>query len=1454
MPQVQNWAGKKVVYYVNDTYGTSITAQKLLVKLNGQVELKGVYIADHKDDTLVYAKAISTSIQNFDRLRKGDLDLGTVMFYDPVVNVKVYEGESRDNISIFAKKFASKSKKKNKKDTFELVSTRLILKNGVFSYVDENLKRPDLVYFNNLNLEVLDFNVIDDAVAGTIKRLSFKAGNNFRVSNLEGQFMYTPQFIKLNDFIAKTAYSEIKGSISLDTSNGALKDFNNLVKVNCKLSRSVVSTNDIRPFYEGIGKNINLFIAGDFSGTLNRLSSNNLAINALSNSAVRGEVELSNIMSASDFQIDGDYRSITSNYEDLVRLLPRDLGVLPERFKHLQDIVLSGPIKVTRTAVIADVNGNTGLGDIEADLTLENLNLGKGSSYFGEVHLMDFDLGLITGESKLGKTSLDVKVEGTGFIQEQLDTKVSGAITQINYNGYTYRDATVFGSLKTPVFDGELMVNDSKLKMHLNGLVNVSKQKNIYDFTANIKHANLYTLGIDTDEASVLSGNVTIDGEGLTVDDAVGTVSFDDTVLTNSISTYRFEDFEINSSLSATDVRRIVVNSPDIIYGEMEGKFKFKEMVPLFKNAVSSLYSNYKPKVVTEGQYLDFDFKINNKIVEVFIPDVSLEPETIIKGKIVASEGLFKMVFKSPQIKAFGTTSEDVEIRVDNKNKFFNTYVAADYLAVNGYEVNDFSLINVTLKDTLFLRSEFKGGKNNLDVFNIDAYHSFDTQGNAVLGFKKSDIKFKGNQWYINAQDDKKHRIVFDTDFNDFVFDDLSFTHKNESVLLNGVITDSTYKKIDVKFDNVSIEKVTPEIPGFKFNGTVNGAVNLVQQGGSILPASTLKIDSLSLNDVVLGDLVSEIKGNNSLTSYGIHAVLENQDINALQIDGLVDVSKNGAIDVAIASEELNLSALAPLGQDIITNIRGLASGNVNVTGLNSDPEFNGNLTIDNGGLKIPYLNVDYAFDEATVIDLSTTTFGLNNAQFTDVKHKTRGAIDGTINHELFDKWLLDLSINADRLLVLDTEAQEDALYYGTGFIEGGATIKGAADQLKISVFGTTSSGTVFNIPLQDSETLGDNSFIHFLTPEEKSIREEGVFIAQQNSGGLELEFDLDITEDAVVEIVIDEQFGSTLRGVGVGTIFIELDTNDKFNMWGDYSTRKGGVLNYKYGGILTKVFEVKEEGSIQWNGDPLGAILDIQASYKANANPAIMLENPTINQRIPVDVIIKMEGELAKPEINFDLNYPNAASTVAAELEYRLSDRDTRELNAISLVSQNTFINPNAVNSGSGVTTAGALNNLYETGAALLSDLLFNKNDGLFDVGLNLVQAENNPDYQSAGEVGLTLSTQIANRVLINGKVGVPTGGVSQSLIVGDVEVDFLLNENGTLRATVFNRQSDFQFLGEAIGYTQGGGLSYAVDFDSFKDILQKLSKKKNKEAQSKLKSAAKKTTPDGIDGFIND
>ena len=614
----------------------------------------------------------------------------------------------------------------------------------------------------------------------------------------------------------------------------------------------------------------------------------------------------------------------------------------------------------------------------------------------------------------------------------------------------------------------------------------------------------------------------------------------------------------------------------------------------------------------------------------------------------------------------------------------------------------------------------------------------------------------------------------------------------------------------------------------FSIEGMVNGNVHVFQQNNQYTPKGTLLVDQFKVNDITLGQFNLDVTGDDALSNYQINGFIVNENVRSFTTQGNIDFTDNEPkINVDTYFDDFNLGVLNVFGEDVLTDIRGFVTGGANLVGNINNPDIIGILYLKDAGMKIPYLNIDFDFENNASVSLSGQQFLFNNIAILDTKYFTSGRLNGFIEHESFSDWKLDLTVNTNNLLVLDTELQDDSLYYGTAFISGQAHMYGPTEALVIDVVAQTQPNTTFKIPIRDSESIGDNSYIRFITKEEKLAEKLGQEITFEEVEGLELNFDLDVTRDAEIEIVIDQKTGSTLRGRGAGNLLVEINTNGKFNMYGDFITYEG-TYNFIYGGLIEKRFKVLPGGTINWEGDPFAAQLNINAVYSTEANPAILLDNSTINRKIPVDVVINLTNQLLQPDVDFQIEFPKTSSVIKSELQYKLQDKENRELQALSLVTSGTFVNRLGVGDGA------VVGNLTERAESLLEDI-FADDDAKFVLGVDFEQGERTPDsdVRTDDRLGVTLSTQISDRVLINGKVGVPVGGVNETVIIGDVEIEFLLNEEGTLRAKVFNRENDFQSLGlgEEIGYTQGVGLSYQVDFDSFKELLQKIFKKSKKE-----------------------
>ncbi|MDT0650978.1 translocation/assembly module TamB domain-containing protein [Autumnicola edwardsiae] len=1418
IPAVQTSVAKRITSSLRENSDITATIDRVSLTYFGNIKINGIYVEDHHLDTLFTAGEITTSILSLRNLITNHPTFGNTVVKDLRLNMKRYEGEERDNLSLLISKL--KKEPTGEPSTFELDVDDIQILNSHYSYRDENLDNPNILVFNDLTIFAEDLNIKGDVIAVDITGLTAEEGRGLSIGNLKTSFYYSSSQMQLQELVLNTAESEIQGNLDFQYTREQFSNFVNEVQVTADFAESTVSSSDLKVFYDGFGTDQLLSFNTTLKGTLNNFTLTNLQLEGMDRSAIDGDFVVQGIFpnETQEFQISGDFSQFASNYYDLVNLLPQALqGNLPENLRDFGNIRMRGNGLLRKNSLDADVLINTQLGDANAEFVLRNFDNTSAVTYSGNLIITNFNVGRLVDNPLLGKTSFDLDVDGQGFDPESINAQLRGAISKINYNNYTYKDIRVIGNLRNPVFNGNLVSNDPNLNMEFNGLADISQDINVYDFEASVGYADLNALNfVSRDSISIFKGDVIMNMKGTTIDNAFGSILLLNTSYQNQNNLYYFEDFSIVSSFEGND-RTIAINSPDVINGQVEGVFQLREVGALFQNSLGSIYTNYQPRTITTNQYMEFDFDISSQIVEIFYPEIRVAPNTFIRGRVESDESEFKLNFRSPKIEAFDNLLEDINLRVDNTNPIYNTYFEADSVSTDIYNFSEFSFINVTQRDTLFIRSEFQGGKNNTDVFNINLYHTINEDNKSVVGIQRSDLNFKNNMWYINEEGNKSNKIVFENNFRNITIDSLVMNHANEEIRLSGIMRDSTYKDFSMQFDNVDIGKITPVVDSLDLRGRLNGSLDLLQEDGAYYPNTSLLIDSLNINDNLLGNLIIDVEGNENLTNYTINANLRNKDFESLNAIGSIDVSGGEpVIDLDVALEDLNMAAFSPLGGGAISDIRGRITGNAKVVGNYKNPEFSGQLFLNNAGLSIPYLNVDFDFDQQSVVNLTQQQFIFDNIGLTDTKFDTRGVLNGNISHRNFSEWFLNLGVTTDRLLVLDTDAAEDALYYGTAFISGDASIEGPTDELSINVNATTERGTVFKIPLSDTESVGDNSYIHFLSPEEKAARQAGREVILPEVKGIEMVFDLDVTNDAEVEVVVDQTSGSTLRGRGAGNLLLEINTNGKFNMWGDFIAYEG-VYNFKYAGLVQKVFRVQSGGSINWNGNPVQAELDVSAVYELDANPSVLLENPSVNRKIPVQVIIDLQGQLVQPDITFDIGFPNASSVVRSELEYRIDDRASKELQALFLVTQGAFY------SEFGLRQNAITGTLAERASSIVNDI-FADEDGKFQVGVNYVQGDRTPDQQTVDRFGLTLSTQISDRVLINGQVGVPIGGVTESYIIGDVEIDFLLNEDGSLRAKVFNRENNIQFIGEEIGFTQGVGLSYSVDFDTFKELIRKI------------------------------
>ncbi len=1426
LPPVQTFFAKKVTAIVNEEFGISIEIDKIAITVWGDVAIKEVVISDKNNDSLFYSKTIHTNIYNLPDWYEGKLRFDQVSITDFKMKMIQYKGDSDTNLDHFVDAFDTGKKSESE---FLMTIVHAELKNSEYSYYDYNQEIPRLAEFKKIDASTDNLLIKGPNFSTDIKKMSFNEYRGVRVENISARFAYTLKDITIRDIDLKTKKSKVKGNVILRYDRKDFSDFNNKVIFDASFYEGLIASEDLKCFYSEINTGQFFSLKTKIKGALNDITFYQLDLEGKEKLDVIGDLHFKNLFGkkGQPFSMDADFKKLTTNYESLIHLLPNILEPkLPLQLQKLKNISVRGKTYVTLHSIISDIKVQTEIGNAVMDFSFSDLNSDKTPKYIGSLGLVNFDIGSVLGEKKLGGITANLEVDGQGFSEADLNSKMKGVIKSVFVNKYLYKNITLDGRFKKPLFEGYASIDDPNIKMDFDGMVNFKPTENEYLFKSSIEYVDLYRIKLSTiDTLSILKGNLDIDLKGSTIDDVYGKIALKNGKYTNQIQTYNFTDFEIVSQFDADKVRTISINSPEIIQGEIKGKFKFANYRKIIENSLGSIYTHYSPHVLKEDQFATFDFKIYNQIVDIFFPEIKFGNNTYIKGDISTADNRFKLEFKSPSIKAYDNIFYNIDANIDNQQLLYNTAVVFDSLQTKKYTVTGFSFTNKTVNDTLFARAKFKGGDKNRDTYDINVFHTINEENKSVVGFKKSLLDFKKYPWHINEKNLSDQTIVFDKSIDKFSINNITINHENVSAAISGIVQDSTYKKINIAFKDVPLSKITPSIPNLVYTGQLNGAINIFQKESLYKPSAALIIENFKINDYLLGVFNLDISGTPDLKKFEVVSDIKKGSDQSFFAIGAINFEGNPSINLEVNLKDFPLETLSPLGETIITDVKGEMSGNASFVGSLYQPKVRGRCFINKGGLKIPYLNVNYDFKDYAIVDITEHQFIFKNLSFTDKEFKTEGVLGGDVYHNVFGDWLLNLKLKGNKLLVLNTQDSEDAIYYGKAFVNAEATIKGPTNALVMDVVARSQKGTEIKIPISDSESLGDNSFIKFISPNDKYNKNQiSLTKSTKDYKGFEMSFDLDITPDAVLEVIIDRQSGHGIRGKGFGNVLLNINTLGKFNMWGNFIAHEG-LYHFKYGGLIDKKFEVKNGGTIRWEGDPFKAVLNIEAIYKTQANPSVLIDNASFNKAVPVDVKIKLSDQLVKPELDFIIDFPTISSIQKSEIQYVLNEKNTRQTQALYLLSSGGFLSTS--NAGANAVTG----NLFERASSLINGALEDE-DSKIKVGLNYVQRNNTALIQTGGRVGLTFKSEINERISLKGKFGVPTG-VSQSNVIGEGSLDLRLSNDESFYASIFNKENDINYFGENIGYTQGVGISYKVDFNNLKSFLKKVKSKSNETPQ---------------------
>jgi hypothetical protein len=459
------------------------------------------------------------------------------------------------------------------------------------------------------------------------------------------------------------------------------------------------------------------------------------------------------------------------------------------------------------------------------------------------------------------------------------------------------------------------------------------------------------------------------------------------------------------------------------------------------------------------------------------------------------------------------------------------------------------------------------------------------------------------------------------------------------------------------------------------------------------------------------------------------------------------------------------------------------------------------------------------------------------------------GTLSGNIFHNNFKNLQIDYDVNFNNMLVLNKTNDGKEPFYGKAYGTGRFGIYGFLNNIAMEINVKTEKGTVFTIPLDGPAEVSDNNFIRFVTKDTiKKVKEEV-------KSGFKLDMNVEATPDAEVQIVLDAKSGDIIKARGKGDIDLKISNLGKFDMFGEYVLSNGEYL-FTLENVITKKFEIQKGSTIEWSGSPYAAEIDITANYKQRASIAPLFPydtTGTYKRRVPVDCKLLMRDKLMSPNISFAIDLPTLDEATSSKIQSVLTDEAELNRQVFSLLLLKSFVTPLQYSSGGGISAGSAV---AANGTEMLSNRLSGLLSGLtkqVDIGVNYRPGTNT----SSDELDVALSKQLLNnRLTIDGNFGFNNNKQqatsSSTGLIGDVNLEYRLTDDGRYRVKGFNRTNDnTQTATQGGPYTQGVGVFYREEYETWAELyrryIQKLKKtpKKKEEEPKPEPVKSEPTTP---------
>ncbi|MCD6345842.1 MAG: translocation/assembly module TamB domain-containing protein, partial [Bacteroidales bacterium] len=1298
---VQTWLARRFIENIEVKTGGSIRIDKVKVRFLKQVLLEDVLVRDQLGDTVLFLPETKIKLGHID-LRNNIFDINSVRIQNPLVYFQEDPGGGL-NISFLLESYISDTSKA----AVDLKINKIDFIDGLFRYHTFGAK-PDTMGFSKDYIEVSELRVRINGFEKDRDRLRFDLQNfegrdisGFKVSNVMAQFSFSDS--KLNGSVVKietpNSQIDIKDfNLSLLKSEG--KSFLERLQFNAAIDPGThISERDLRFFvndynaYAQIGFNGNLYLdQGRMNWSELKLSYGRVV-------KLRGDVSIENISDPRNSELDLIldtliYRPAFHKKSLLSLIIDLDTLNTPISIASMGELHLagsfSGSLDNMKTQVSASCDAFQFQGNLKTSAGENPKEVFLSGNYAGTIFNVDSVLNSNIGIKNAEFTS---SFSGSAVNLQQYSILIDMRLSDLDWLGYDYKDITIQGNALNQTFDGLVVVDDKNVGMELDTKVDFSGDTPSFTFGLDLTKAQLNILNISNlDSLEVLDLHLFGSLSGTNLDDIEGQIWITDSYYKNSRGQLPFTQFNLTIGPDL-GLRKINLVS-DYIDARLLGEIHFTEIVQQLES-VARQYLPIRVGVVGYNPtYLnDFTFNLQLKnprpLTEILTPKIIFKDNTQLSGFFKEGGQQWEIQGFSPQYVVMGKQFTEM------------AFQASSYLDTMIFDcsVGKVQLDSDTDFDQIVAHFQMIPDKLDADIAwdNLDSVVTrgrvkptlhfvpgLSSMPRTILSAPSSDIIYNDSLWHIDLT-----QLVLDHQY--IKIDSLVVNHNSEDLMVDGAISDLPHDTLYVNFTRLNLRHIETFKKKRKFNleGIVDGTAKFFNLHEKGLFLADMNISDLTVNDELLGKthISSErIAGSDEVF---MEVVTSRGDISTINMSGRFNPVTD-KINATIDLEKLKMNVFNAVLEPTLRDIRGIASGKIQVQGSRSDPTLNGEILMQKAGFNVGYLNTRYTFTQPVII--SQNAFIVKGLVARD-RLGNEAIVNGGVHHSKFKDISLDFKLDVTDFLCMETNESSGHRYWGTVFATGVASLTGPLKNIKIDVSARSRPGTDFSVPVSKSQSVRRIDFINYISKDSVEIDPDLFSYTNDdhNQGydvdlsGLAVQIDLDVTPDARVNIIFDAQTGDVIRAKGRGNINIDVDTRGGFSIDGDYLIDQGDYI-FTLENMPIKRFAVKPGGHVNLNGNIGDANLDVVAIYKTKAalyDLVLDESDQDLKQRIPVECQLMMSGRLETPGLKFDIVLPPNSDDIARS---QLSNLTQEELNKqiFSLLILNRFSPLPGLNSSS--------------------------------------------------------------------------------------------------------------------------------------------------------------------------